>query len=237
MRKLIARGVDAVAVPLIEIGPPADLQPVADAWQGLAGRGLVVFVSANAVARFFAAIPAGAAWPQGLLAAAPGPGTADSLGAHGVPQAAIVAPAVGAPQHDSEALWQELQRHDWRGRSVLVVRGEGGRDWLVERLAEAGARVDAVAAYRRLAPRLSAEERRQVDAAFAAPVRHAWLFSSSEAIGRLEALDGVSIAAGSRALASHPRIAARAREAGFATVHEVQPGLESVVACIQSLQP
>lgn len=234
---LVARGVDAVAVPLIEIGPPADPQPVADAWQGLAGRGLVVFVSANAVARFFAAMPAGAAWPHALLAAAPGPGTAERLGAQGVPQAAIVAPAAEAPQHDSEALWQELRRRDWRGRSVLVVRGDGGRDWLIERLAEAGAAVDTVAAYRRLAPELSAEARRQVDDALAAPARHAWLFSSSEAIARLEALDGVSIGAGSRALASHPRIAARARQAGFAAVHEVQPGLAAVVACIQSLQP
>ena len=204
---------------------------------GPRGRGLVVFVSSNAVARFFAVRPAGAAWPQGLLAAAPGPGTAETLRTQGVPAAAIVAPADDAPQLDSESLWEQVQVHDWQGRSVLVVRGDGGRDWLVERLAEAGAKVDAVAAYRRLAPSLSAAERREVDAAFAAPARHAWLFSSSEAIAHLEALDGVSIAAGSRALATHPRIAARARQAGFDAVFEVQPGLDAVVACIQSMQP
>ena len=237
MHKLIARGVDAVAVPLIEIEAPLDPQPVDDAWQSLSGRGLAVFVSSNAVARFIAARPAGVVWPDGLLAAAPGPGTADTLLAQGLPAAAIVAPAADAPQLDSEALWQQLQRHDWTGRSVLVVRGDGGRDWLVERLVEAGATVDAVAAYRRLAPRLSAEARRHVEAAFAAPARHAWLFSSSEAIAHLQALDGVSIAPGSRALATHPRIAARARQAGFGEVFEVQPGLDAVVACIQSMQP
>ena len=117
------------------------------------------------------------------------------------------------------------------------MRGDGGRDWLVERLAEAGATVDAVAAYRRLAPQLSVEERRHVDAAFAVPAQHGWLFSSSEAVDRLEALDGVAIASGSRALATHPRIAARARQAGFAEVFEVQPGIDAVVACIQSMQP
>jgi uroporphyrinogen-III synthase len=234
---LIARGVDAIAVPLIEIALPLDPEPVRDAWAGLGARGLAVFVSSNAVARFFAARSAGAAWPEGLLAAAPGPGTAESLRTQGVPAAAIVAPAADAPQLDSESLWQQLQQHDWHGRSVLVVRGDGGRDWLVERLVEAGAQVDAVAAYRRLAPRLSAEERHHVAAAFAAPARHAWLFSSSEAVGHLEALDGVSIAAGSRALATHPRIAARARQAGFDAVFEVQPGLDAVVACIQSMQP
>ncbi|MEO5882967.1 MAG: uroporphyrinogen-III synthase, partial [Caldimonas sp.] len=225
------------AVPLIEIAPPLDLQRVRDAWSGLGGRGLIVFVSSNAVARFFAARPAGAAWPETLLAAAPGPGTADSLRALGVPAAAIVAPAAEAPQLDSEALWQELRRHDWKGRSVLVVRGDGGRDWLVERLRDAGAAVDAVAAYRRLAPRLSAEERRRLDAALAAPAQHAWLFSSSEAVSHLEALNGAPIAAGSRALATHPRIAARARQAGFAEILMVQPDLDAVVACIQSMPP
>jgi len=189
------------------------------------------------VIRFFAARPAGAAWPAELVAAAPGPGTAQSLRAEGVPAAAIVAPAADAAQLDSESLWQELGRRDWRGRRVLVVRGDGGRDWLVERLVEAGATVDAVAAYRRLAPRLAAAARRALDAALAEPARHAWLFSSSEAIAHLQALDGVSIAPGSRALATHPRIAARARQAGFAEVFEVQPGLDAVVACIQSMQP
>jgi len=224
-------------VPLIEIEAPLDPRPVDDAWHGLGGRDLVVFVSSNAVARFFAARPTAAAWPEGLRAAAPGPGTADSLRAHGLPAAAIVVPAADAPQLDSESLWQQLRQDDWRGRSVLVVRGDGGRDWLVERLVEAGATVDAVAAYRRLAPQLSAEARRQVEAAFAAPALHAWLFSSSEAIAHLQALDGVAIAPGSRALATHPRIAARARQAGFAEVFEVQPGLDAVVACIQSMQP
>ena len=224
-------------MPLIEIAAPLDRMPVDVAWQGLAARGLVVFVSGNAVARFFAARPAGLDWPPGLLAAAPGPGTADSLRAHGVPEAAIVSPAHDAPQMDSESLWEQLRRHDWRGRSVLVVRGDGGRDWLVERLTEAGAKVDAVAAYRRFAPQLPPGARRVVEAAFAAPADHAWLFSSSEAIVHLEALEGLAIAPGSRALATHPRIAARARQAGFTEVFEVQPSLDAVVACIQSMQP
>ena len=87
-------------MPLIEIAAPLDPLPVDEAWQGLAARHLLVFVSGNAVARFFAARPAGLAWPPGLLAAAPGPGTADSLRAHGVPEEAIVSPPHDAPQLD-----------------------------------------------------------------------------------------------------------------------------------------
>ena len=237
VEQLVARGVDAVALPLIEIAAPTDPAAVEAAWRRLGERAGVVFVSANAVARFFAARPAGAEWPSTIVAAVPGPGTAQSLRAEGVPAAAIVAPAADAAQLDSESLWQELGRRDWRGRSVLVVRGDGGRDWLVERLVEAGATVDALAAYRRLAPLLSAAARRDLDAALAAPAQHAWLFSSSEAIAHLESIVGATIAAGARALATHPRIAARARQAGFTEVIEVHPGLDAVVACIQSMQP
>jgi uroporphyrinogen-III synthase len=237
VERLVARGVDAVAVPLIEIGPPAEPRAVSEAWAGLSDRDLVVFVSVNAVERFFAARPADASWPGGLHAAAPGPGTGASLQKEGVPAAEIVAPAADAAQLDSESLWQALRETDWNGRSVLVVRGDGGRDWLIDRFVEAGATVEAVAAYRRLPPWLSSEERRRVAAAFAAPAAHAWLFSSSEAIGHLAALDGFAIGPGSRALATHPRIAARARQAGFTEVFEVRPDLDAVVACIQSMQP
>jgi uroporphyrinogen-III synthase len=166
----------------------------------------------------------------------PGPGTAGSLRAEGVPAAAIVAPAEDAAQLDSQSLWRELERRDWRGARVLVVRGDGGRDWLIERFAEAGAAVDTVAAYRRLAPRLSVAARRDLDAALAAPAAHAWLFSSS----RRSAISSARrrrVRPGARALATHPRIAARARQRRLPEVIEVQPGLDAVVACIQSMQP
>ena len=237
LRQLAARGIDAIAVPLIEIVPAPDPEPIRAAWAGLATRGLVVFVSANAVLHFFVARPAGATWPTPLLAAAPGPGTADALRAEGVSDAAIIEPAPDAPQLDSEALWQRLAGRDWQGASVLIVRGDGGRDWLAGHLAQAGATVDTVAAYARVAPQLSAEERRNVERAFADPEGHVWLFSSSEAIANLEALAGAPGPTRSHAIATHPRIAARARQAGFASVSEVQPGLDAVVACIQSMRP
>ncbi len=235
--RLAARGIDAVAVPLIEIGAAPDSGALRAAWAGLPARQLAVFVSANAVLQFFAARPAQAAWPMTLLAAAPGPGTAEALRAEGIASASIVEPAVAAPQLDSEALWERLSAHEWRGARVLIVRGDGGRDWLAERLAEAGAEVETVAAYTRLVPRPSAETRRRIDAAFADPAGHVWLFSNSEAIANLELVAGPARAGGSRAIATHPRIAARARQAGFTTVREVAPGFDAVVDCIQSMQP
>ena len=72
---LQALGQPAQALPLIEIGPADDAAPLRQAWQGLAGCALVMFVSANAVQAFFAHAE-GAAWPAGLRAGATGPGTA-----------------------------------------------------------------------------------------------------------------------------------------------------------------
>ena len=237
VQRLVARGIDAVAVPLIEIGAAPDTEAVCAAWAGLPSRRLVVFVSVNAVLHFFAARPADVEWPMSLLAAAPGPGTAEALRSEGVAAASVVEPADDAPQLDSEALWERLSAHDWHGARVLVVRGDGGRDWLVERLVEAGADVDTVAAYSRGVPQLSAEAQRHIDAACADPAGHVWLFSSSQAIANLARLSGAAPAGDWCAIATHPRIAARARQAGFASVSEVAPGLDTVAACIQSMGP
>lgn len=237
VRQLAARGIEAVSLPLIEIAAAPDPAAVAAAWAGLALRRLVVFVSANAVEHFFALRPPPAAWPAGTLAAAPGPGTADALRRHGLDESAITLPSPDSPQFDSESLWQRLAGHDWHGASVLVVRGESGREWLAGQLSAAGATVEGVAAYARVAPRLSAEARRLVEAAAAEPARWVWLFSSSEAIDNLEAATGIGRWRHSQAVATHPRIAARARAAGFADVREAPPGLDAVAACIQSLRP
>ena len=243
VERLRQHGIDATALPLITIAAPPDRAAVAAAWHTLERRSLVVFVSPNAAQAFFGSAPAGAQWPVGLRAAAPGPGTTTELARLGVPPALIVEPAADAPQFDSEALWARLAGDDWRAASILVVRGSSGRDWLAQRFAERGARVDHVAAYARTAPTLGADERRLLDDALAEPRRHLWLFSSSEAVDQLVALapDAASTDArrwlDARAIATHPRIAARAQQAGFGRVIEARPALSAVVACIQSIRP
>ena len=238
VQQLRAHAIDAVALPLIGIAPLADTAALEAAWRELAQRRLVVFVSPNAVEQFFASRPAAAgAWPHGVLAGSPGPGTTRALLALGLGAAQIVQPADAAPQFDSEALWVQLAVHDWRRARVLIVRGDGGRDWLAQTLRQHGAEVATVAAYRRTAPRFDAAAAALLRAASAAPASHLWLFSSSEAIDQLAAAS--SAAADWRAalaVASHPRIAARARQLGFARVIETRPSLPAVVACIQSIR-
>ena len=234
--RLAGAGIEAIALPLIAIEPASDAAAVAAAWRSLPSCRLVVFVSANAVQHFFAAKPADFAWPPGVIAAAPGPGTGDALRTAGVAAAAVLEPAADAASFDSESLWLRLHERDWRGAEVLVVRGDGGRDWLVERLVEAGANVTAVAAYRRLPPAFDAAARATLEA-LAGDAAAVWLFSSSQAVDHLEQIAGTARWAASRAIASHPRIAARARQAGFGRVVEAGPGFEALVACIQSIGP
>jgi uroporphyrinogen-III synthase len=231
--RLRTRGIEAHALPLICIGPAADRQAVIDAWSTVADRALVVFVSPNAVEQFFALRPLGMTWPAATRAGAPGPGTTDMLIQAGVPLDCIVEPAADAAQFDSEALWQRLADLPWAGARVLCVRGDGGRDWLIEQLRHAGATVDTVCAYRREAPVLDDEGRATLEAALAQPAAMLWWFSSSEAIEHLERLAPGADWSRARALASHPRIAERARRAGFGCVDEMRPTPDELLAALE----
>jgi uroporphyrinogen-III synthase len=217
-------GVDAVALPLIGIEPPARLAAVHATWRALPSSDWVMFVSANAVEQFFAARPAGATWPAGLRAGAPGPGTQAALAAMGVVD--IDSPGGDDAEEgrfDSEALWRCVAARDWAGRRAWVVRGEDGRDWLADTLRAAGAQVEAVAAYRRVPPRPDAAGQTLLEAAQRSPAGHVWQFTSSEAVRHLQALAPRADWQQALALTSHPRIAEAAQAAGFGRVRMLPP--------------
>jgi uroporphyrinogen-III synthase len=234
VQRLTAAGFDAAALPLLHIGPPADPQAVADAWQALPSAALAMFVSPNAAARFLAARPPGAPWPTTVLAGATGPGTAEALGQGGVPTAAIVQPPVEAGVFDSEALWRVLRPlRDWRGTEAVIVRGEGGREWLADTLRAEGAQVRFVAAYRREPARWTGAERALAAEALARPWSHVWLLSSGEAVDHLPRLCPAADWSGVRAVASHPRIGERARAIGLVDVQVLPPTLDALVAAFR----
>ncbi len=239
------RGVAAEMLPLIEIAPAPDLAPAQACWAALPTYGAIMFVSGNAVAYFFAARPAvgSAALPAALRFMAPGPGTARRLLAAGVPAEQIDTPPAEAAQFDSQALWAEVGQRPWAGQRVLIVRGRSagasdeeafgpGRDWLARRWTDSGATVDFVTVYERRAPRLNVAleeriQRSQRDGSV-------WLFSSSEALGHLPPQPPAAWAQ-ARAIATHPRIAQAARQAGWGVVIESRPALADIVASIESL--
>lgn len=262
-RRMAALGVVTVSLPLIDISPGEDRLSIDRAWTALPETDLAMFVSPNAVEHFFEGGSAldGASsdrnrlsvdpsvgprsWPARTWAATVGPGSARALAERGVPEARVVQPPTGSDSLDSEHLWPELQRvagTDWTGRRVLLVRGDGGREWLGDRLREAGAVVTAVSVYRRTCPQPTAGVRALLREALAAPERHIWLFSSSEAIGHLDTLEQGTREGGNpadwgrvKALATHERIAARAQALGVGHVVLVRPDAEAVAAGFQML--
>jgi uroporphyrinogen-III synthase len=160
-----------------------------------------------------------------------------------VPLDCIDAPAAGAGQFDSEALWAVVSTQVVPGHRLLCVRGVSanghlGRDWLSRQCEAGGGRCDSVVAYSRRLPAWSESEqtrvRQWVCADNSSPVF--WLFSSSEALGHLRALcPGVSWA-GASALVTHPRIEQAAQAAGFGRVFLCRPALPDVLARLESLQ-
>lgn len=243
VRDLQQRGVAAVSLPLIEIGPAPDESAVYQAWNGLARYQAVMFVSGNAVDRFFLARPAEPGCSRDTPAArtrmwAPGPGTREALVQAGVPQALIDSPAPEAQQFDSQSLWLQVGGQLGAGDRVLMVRGGdasgqgAGRDWLSAQLAQRGVQVETVVAYTRMPPAWTPAQLEL--ARQGARDGSLWLFSSSEAIAHLQALLPGQGWNEARAVATHPRIAQAAREAGFGVVCLSRPVVADVVASIES---
>lgn len=235
--QLQSRGVPAAALPLLSIQATPDTQDMLQARARLAAGSLraLMFVSPNAVEAFMAGAAGG--WPSNTLAVVPGPGSAEALIARGVPRACLLQPPAASAQFDSESLWPEMARLDWRGADVLVIRGEGGRDWLIERWQEAGARVQVVAAYRRSPPQPTPAESAFLQSALASPQSCTWLLSSSESLDHLLPMAAAQAPErdlglwlrNSLALATHPRILQRAQALGFGQVDACRPDLDSVV--------
>ena len=229
VQDLRSRGVDAVALPLIAIAAPADPAPLQRAWARIDSYRAAMFVSANAVRGFFAAKMPGAGFSP--RAWATGDGTRNALLAAGVPAAQVDSPPADSAQFDSESLWQVVQQQCHADCRILLVRGGEGRDWLEQRLLERGVAVETVMAYSRRTPDWGDAER----ALAAAACADTWLFSSSEAIANLRALAPRVQWRAARAVATHPRIAQAAREAGFGVVCESRAPVPDVIAALESL--
>nr|WP_295076689.1 uroporphyrinogen-III synthase [uncultured Roseateles sp.] len=235
-KKLAALGVQAESLPLLEIAP-SDGRDAALAWAALPAAALAFFVSPNAVEHFFARRSAGQVWPAQTLAACVGPGSAKALQAFGVPAALIVQPPADAASLDSEHLWPLLSGLDWQGKSVLLLRGEGGREWLAERLRERGAQTQAFCIYRRRCPVLAPPEQALLARILAQPCEHVWLFSSAEGVGHLASLtEPGQDWSQALCICTHERIAAAARELGFTHVVLTRPDPQAVQQALRRLQ-
>lgn len=190
-------GLRTFQFPLLDIAPTPNLDDLRAALADPSRYALVVFVSPNAVQQAFSAMPEGFRWPQDVPVAVVGPASAQALAAHGVepPTHSVIRPDTHADdaRQDSEALYARLDPAQLSGREVLLVRGNGGREWLADRLREAGVAVRAVEAYRRSVPVPDAAAWAALREVLAG--RHAWTLTSSEAVRNLDSLAHASLTA------------------------------------------
>jgi uroporphyrinogen-III synthase len=258
--QLLSDRYEALALPLLETRALTDTATLRAAGQRWSDYTAVMFVSSQAVSFFYASNQAIAHIYQGRVAPntrawATGPGTRAALLAQGIPAHQVDAPSMDGGQFDSEALWQQVHGQIAPGARVLIVRGDVredgpgsdksddeavkppsalgiGRDWLAQRLQQAGAMVDYVVAYQRCAPIWGDAER--VLARQAATDGSVWLFSSAEAVGHLGHLLPDQDWLQARAVATHARIVQAAHGLGFFEVRESRPTLDAVRASIES---
>lgn len=213
-----ASGGEPVLFPTLDILPARDRAAVAAllATESLARRDLVIFVSPTAVAAAFALSTA--PWPPSVAVAAVGGGTAKALAKHGA--AAVLVPATGA---DSEALAGLPRLQSVKGDSILIVRGEGGREWLGDTLRARGARVDYAECYRRAMPEADTGS---VVAQWTRGGIDASIVTSREALDNLVQLFGGirDTLLSTPLFVSHVRIAERARQLGFTRVFAGEAG-------------
>lgn len=238
-QRIAAIGRTPVIFPLLDIAPVADDRLLRAALASLAQYAMVVFVSPNAIDAVFRLI---GHWPHAVTIGIVGEGSRLALQRYGVDDGHwhIVAPHGGA-RMDSESLFNALDINKLRGRRVLIVRGQDGRDFLSDMLRARQVDVDHVTAYLRLPP--------QMDAARIGQLRtlledgSEWIVTSSEALRHLLRLtdeaagaDGVVKLQRQRIIVSHPRIAETAHSLGFCRVTMTGSGDERLIAALQSPQ-
>jgi len=235
--RLSASGCPVRLFPLLEIQPLADTAELSATLAKLNDYAMVAFVSPNAIDAVFAHLTD---WPKNVIAAVVGEGSRIALARHGVTDAnaTIISPS-DKQRTDSETLLIELDLDALRGKKVLIVRAESGRELLADQLRAAGVDVEQIVAYQRLAPTL--DEARLVALRTLLAEQNDWIITSSEALRLLKQMvQQADPAAGWQHLQNktlilpHPRIAETARECGFTHINLCGSGDEALFGAIQS---
>ena len=132
--------------PALEITEPDDSGPAHNLLAQINNYPIAIFISPNAVTRCLEML-GDQGLPDTLQLAAVGRGTADTLA-----YAGYTVNIVPEQHFDSEALLETAELTNVQGKSVLIVRGVGGRAHLGDTLKSRGASVDYAEVYQRRIP-------------------------------------------------------------------------------------
>lgn len=233
---IAALGRQVTVFPLLEIHALPDTGQLSSTLADLEPYGMVAFVSPNAIHSAFSKIQR---WPRNVAIGVVGEGSRIALAEHGIASPAYTIFSPADPEHsDSEGLLAALEIEKLRGKPVLIVRGETGRELLADVLRASGIQVQQVAAYRRSAPVLNGECRQALSALLRSD--HDWLITSSEAVRNLMQMTrelagetGVQVLQQQTIFVPHARIDATAREMGFTKRILTKPGDAGLLAALQ----
>lgn len=219
-------GGEPVLFPAMEI---VALPNDAPAMKRLAEFELAVFASPNAARLAMPRIVQAGGPPASLRLAALGPGTAAELKKFGVRE--MITPEA---EFDTEALLEALSELQFAGKSVVIFRGQGGRELLGESLRRRGAEVEYVECYRRAKPLRDLADLMQL---WQQGRLRACLATSSQIVINLFDMAGAACRpwlCQTPMFVSHPRVAATAFALGVHTVFVAGTGDEALASGLET---
>ena len=218
-------GAKVIELPAIEIQPALDYGPLDRALASMKSWDWIVFTSANGV-RFFLdrldRAPCDLRSVRGRICAI-GPATRDALARFHVKIDVV------AGEYVAEGLLRALEGFDLRGSRVLIARAAVARDILPLELANRGAQVEVVEAYRTIPPAGLASQADEVLSR-----RPDWItFTSSSTVENLISAIGPAKLAGIRVASIGPVTSATLRKHNIGTEAEASvytvPGLVNAI--------
>ena len=216
-------GAEVLLLPVIEIQPPADPQPLERAMLQLHAYDWIIFTSVNGVRSFVNSL--GDIRSLRAKVCAIGPATQAAL------EALHIKVDRMPTEYVAESLLEALADDDLTGKRIMLPRAAVARDLVPAELTRRGAKVDVVEAYRTVVPEDAASRTREVLAR-----NPTWItFTSSSTVKNFVALAGAESLAGVKIASIGPITSATARELGL-TVHaeanpHTIPGLVDVIQC------
>jgi len=154
IKQIEALGATAISLPVIQISPVEPALPDLD----LGSYAIFIFISANAVQNGLKYLINSANFAETLICAI-GSRTAQTLHNSGITD--VILPQTG---FNSESLLdlEIFKPGTITGKNVLIIRGQGGREFLADTLRGRGARVDYLEVYKREIPDVDINPIRQL---------------------------------------------------------------------------
>ena len=156
-QKIQQLGAYPESFPVIEFKPTAEALALQTVINKLNTFDIAIFASRASVE--FSIPQIMLRWPNpselNVVWAAIGPGTRDALLQGGIKS--VILPK--APPYESESLLDLEVFQSVVGKKILIVRGNGGREFLRDTLKKRGAEVEVIQAYRRVLPTVDMVER------------------------------------------------------------------------------